>query len=98
MVDLMCGPLLGEVSSWEAGQEDNGDGGPATGGELILAFDPAHFGGGGAVERGERLFAAMLEMEGVRLPGDRRHQHRARTPQDGIEIPASLHETILSLL
>ena len=98
MVDLMCGPLIDEVTSWEAGEADNGDGGPATGGELILAFDPAHFGGGGAVERGERLFAAMLEMEGVRLPGDRRHQHRARTPQDGIEIPASLHETILSLL
>ena len=41
MVDLMCGPLIGEVTSWEAGREDNGDGGPATGGELVLALDPA---------------------------------------------------------
>ena len=98
MVDLMCGPLIDEVTSWEAGQQDNGDGGPATGGELILAFDPSRFGGGNAIGRGEALFASMLEMEGVRLPGDRRYGHRAKTPTEGIEIPASLHETIQSLL
>lgn len=98
MVDLMCGPLIGEVASWEAGEEDNGDGGPATGGELILAFDPAHFGTGDALERGERLFAAMLGMEGVRLPGDRRAEARKRTPAEGVTIPSSLHETILGLI
>ena len=98
MVDLLCGPLIGEVSSWEAGQQDNGDGGPATGGELILALDPNRFGGDDALARGERLFSAMLEMEGVRLPGMRRLGHREKTPTEGIEIPASLHETIQSLL
>ena len=98
MVDLMCGPLIDEVTSWEAGQQDNGDGGPATGGELILAFDPSRFGAGDAIVRGEALFTSMLEMEGVRLPGDRRYGHRSRTPSEGVEIPASLHETILSLL
>ena len=98
MVDLMCGPLIGEVSSWEAGQEDNGDGGPATGGELILAFDPARFGGDDALERGERLLVAMQQMDGVRLPGGRRYMHRANTPTEGIEIPASLHQAIQDLL
>ncbi|MEM9139858.1 MAG: Ldh family oxidoreductase [Pseudomonadota bacterium] len=98
MVDLMCGPLIGEVTSQQAGAEDNGDGGPATGGELILAFDPARFGGGDALERGESLLLGMLAMDGVRLPGDRRHAARAKTPVDGIEVPASLHETIQGLL
>ena len=72
MVDLMCGPLIGEVSSWEAGQQDNKDGGPATGGELILAFDPTKFGGDDALKRSERLFASLLGLDGTRLPGDRR--------------------------
>ena len=97
MVDLLAGPLIGEVSSPESGEEDNGDGGPATGGELILALDPARFGAPDAVERGERLFARLLAMEGVRLPGDRRFAARRRTPAEGVEIPSALHARILEL-
>ncbi|MEM7743746.1 MAG: Ldh family oxidoreductase [Pseudomonadota bacterium] len=98
MVDLMCGPLLGEVSSMQAGAEDNKDGGPATGGELILAFDPAHFGGDDPIGRAERLFEGMLAQEGVRLPGDRRFAARQTTPSEGVEIPLSLHQTIMELV
>lgn len=98
MVDLMCGPLLGEVASWEAGEADNKDGGPATGGELILAFDPSKFGGDDAVVRSERLFERMLRIEGVRLPGARRVAARQKTPTEGAVIPKSLHDTVLSLL
>ena len=98
MVDLLAGPLIGEVSSAEAGEADNGDGGPATGGELILALDPTRFGADDAVARGERLFEQLLGLEGTRLPGDRRVAARARTPAEGVEIPASLHGTILGLI
>ena len=98
MVDLLCGPLLDDVASWEAGEEDNGDGGPATGGELVLALDPAHFGGPNAILRGERLFEKLTAMEGTRLPGDRRIANRAKTPADGALIPESLHQTIRGLL
>ncbi len=98
MVDLLAGPLIGEVSSWEAGQEDDGDGGPATGGELILALDPGRLGAPDALERGERLFAQLLAMEGTRLPGDRRIAMRGRTPAERVEIPGRLHATILGLV
>ena len=98
MVDLLAGPLLDEVASIEATAEDNGDGGPATGGELILALDPLHFGGAAALERAERMFAAMEAQEGVRLPGARRLAARQQTPEHGAAIPASLHQTILGLL
>ena len=97
MVDLLAGPLIGEVTSVEAGDADNGDGTAALGGELILAFDPARFGAEDPVGHGERLFERMLAMEGVRLPGDRRLIARAETPTTGIEIPQSLWDTLQGL-
>ncbi len=97
MVDLLAGPLIGEVCSFEAGEQDNADGGAATGGELILALDPARFGGDDAIDHGERLFARMLALEGVRLPGDRRLIARSETPESGIEVPLVLHEKIEEL-
>jgi delta1-piperideine-2-carboxylate reductase len=97
MVDLLAGPLIGEVTSFEAGEQDNGDGGAATGGELILALDPSRFGGKDAIAHGERLFEAMLAQDGVRLPGDRRLIARAETPEVGIKVPGVLHEAIEGL-
>lgn len=97
MVDLLAGPLIGEVCSFEAGEQDNGDGTAATGGELVLALDPARFGAADAIAHGELLFARMLAEAGVRLPGDRRLIARSETPAAGIEVPESLYETIRGL-
>jgi len=97
MIDLLAGPLIGEVTSYEAGEQDNGDGGPATGGEFLLALDPSKFGAADPIAHGERLFARMTVQEGVRLPGDRRLKARAETPISGIEVPRSLWETIEGL-
>lgn len=97
MVDLMAGPLIGEVTSVEAGEADNGDGTAALGGELILALDPARFGAEDPVGHAERLFARLLAEEGVRLPGDRRLKARAETPETGIEVPRALYERIQAL-
>lgn len=97
MIDLLAGPLIGEVTSIEAGDADNGDGTAALGGEIVLALDPARFGADDGEARGERLFARMLEQDGVRLPGDRRLKARAETPTGGIEIPAGLHAQIEGL-
>ena len=44
MVELLCGPLIGDFLSIEAQADDGGQGGPPKGGELILALDPAKFG------------------------------------------------------
>ncbi len=98
MIDLLAGPLIGEVYSAEAGRADNGDGTAATGGELIIALDPKRLGGGdGYLEHAEQLFAEMYAQDGVRLPGDRRLEARSRTPQDGVQIPKALYETIQEL-
>ena len=96
MVDLLAGPLMGEATSLEIKARDDGKG-PALGGQLIIAMDPARFGGGEAVAAGERLFADLTSEPGVRLPGDRRAAERPKTPVDGVVIPTSLYETIKAL-
>lgn len=96
MVDLLAGPLIGELTSLEVEAEDDGAG-PALGGELILAFSPEKLGGADAVAHGERLFAALLAEDGVRLPGGKRAAIRPTTPETGIEIPTALYEEIRGL-
>ena len=97
MVDLLAGPMIGELTSLEIEAEDDGVG-PALGGQLILAFDPARLGGADAAANGECLFQALLAENGVRLPGMRRAAVRPTTPVEGVEIPTSLYEEILGLM
>ncbi|NOX40263.1 MAG: Ldh family oxidoreductase [Alphaproteobacteria bacterium] len=99
MVELIAGPLIGEFLSIESLEDDAGKGGPPKGGELIIALDPAMFGDApGFLEHGEKLFGAILEQNGTRLPGARRFENRKLTAQQGIAIPNSLHQEILDLL
>ena len=98
MVELMAGPMLGEPFSVEQKQGDNGDGGPATGGEFLIAIDPVRMSGNpGALGHAENLFEALLAQEGARLPAERRYQVRAQNVANGIEIPTTLYETIKAL-
>lgn len=74
MVELLAGPLIGDMTSAESLAWDNGAGGLPYGGELILALDPQRFLGAQAPEqlaRAETLFMGMQE-QGARLPGERR--------------------------
>jgi delta1-piperideine-2-carboxylate reductase len=99
MVELIAGAMIGDFLSIESAEDDGGKGGPPRGGELIIALDPAKFGDpDGFLAHGEKLFEAILQQEGTRLPGARRFSNRQKTPDSGIEIPQSLHETILQLM
>lgn len=95
MIELMAGPLIGEQLSLEAAESDIEDGGPARGGEFILAMDPTKtaqkpISGGHA----ERLFQAIANEEGARLPGEGRLQRREKIAREGVHIPKSLLEKI----
>lgn len=79
MVELMAGPMVGEGFSFEAGEGDNGDGGPPQGGEFILAIDPKVMGGDNWAEHAEKLFERLEAIDGIRLPGQRRHKLRKDT-------------------
>ncbi|MDH5356394.1 MAG: Ldh family oxidoreductase [Gammaproteobacteria bacterium] len=99
MVELLAGAMIGEFLSIESAEDDGGQGGPPKGGELMIAIDPTRHGDpDGFLTRGEKLFEAILAQEGTRLPGARRFANRQKTPESGIEIPQSLHESILALI
>ena len=76
MVELLAGALVGENFSYETAIKDNNDGGPPSGGEFILAISPEKIAGTGWDKHSGEFFDKMKSMEGVRLPGERRHKNR----------------------
>jgi LDH2 family malate/lactate/ureidoglycolate dehydrogenase len=100
MIELLAGPLIGDLTSLEAKDRDgDGDSTPCHG-ELILAFDPGFFSQGDAdadLARAEHLFEAITG-QGARLPSQRRFEARTRSLAHGVRIPRSLHDDVLALL
>jgi len=76
MVELLAGALIGETFSYETAEKDNKDGGPPSGGEFILAMSPEKIAGPNWNKHSNEFFEKMKSMEGVRLPGERRHKNR----------------------
>ncbi|EKX34954.1 hypothetical protein GUITHDRAFT_118885 [Guillardia theta CCMP2712] len=76
-VELLAGPLIGETTSYETAREDNQDGGPPLGGELIVAMSLDIISGSKeSAEAAERFLKHLEEMESFGMPGQRRHQRR----------------------
>lgn len=86
MVELLAGPLIGETLSFEAAENDNKDGGPPRGGELVIVLSPQRLAGGNWRGHGEKLFDKLLQQPGTRLPADRRYANRERSKREGLEI------------
>ncbi|WP_242147347.1 Ldh family oxidoreductase [Sphingomonas sp. BAUL-RG-20F-R05-02] len=100
MVELIAGPLIGDLTSRESIVADGGAGGSPLGGELILAIDPAGFLGDAVdahLVRAERLFAA-IQGQGARLPSQRRYAARAESLAHGVRVPARLLADIAALV
>ena len=76
MIELLSAGLVGDLFSFEAKEEDNNDGGPARGGEFIMALSPELIAGQNWNEHAENFFEQMTSLDGVRLPGQRRHNNR----------------------
>ena len=76
MIELLSAGMTGDNFSFEAGETDNNDGGPAKGGEFILAINPQLVAGDNWSEHCEEFFRRIKAIEGVRLPGERRHKNR----------------------
>ena len=76
MVELLAGALVGDNFSYETAAKDNNDGGPPSGGEFILAISPDKLSGNDWNKHSNEFFDKMKSMDGVRLPGERRHKNR----------------------
>ncbi len=76
MVELLSAGMTGDNFSYEAAQADNNDGGPAKGGELIIVMSPELVAGRDWIAHSEKFFSHISSIQGVRMPGDRRHKNR----------------------
>ncbi len=95
MVELLAAGLTGEQFSFEALENDNGDGGPPRGGEIVIGLSPQLIAGDGWQAHVERFMDRLTAMDGVRVPGARRHQNRLDTRPR--QINAALIEAITAL-
>lgn len=99
MIELMAGPMIGDLTSQDSlAVDDNLKAAPRHG-ELILAFDPNILGGAdlaASSARAEALFAAF-GAQGARLPSERRYAARAKSLAEGVVVPHVLYERIEAL-
>ena len=86
-VELICCALTGAVLSHELESLHLAQGTPLRLGQAFIVLAPASLAGSEIYnERVEQLVAAMLEEEGVRLPGDRRHRLMKEAEREGVEV------------
>ena len=96
MVELLAAGVTGEQFSYEAKENDNGDGGPPQGGQLIIAISPKLIAGENWGEHSKEFISRLSSIDGVRVPGKRRHQNRLNSGPRNIN--AELVKTIKSLI
>ncbi|QBF27102.1 Ldh family oxidoreductase [Pseudomonas tructae] len=100
MVELIAGPLIGDLTSAESLAHAGGSKASPYHGELLIALDPRKFLGDAAdlhLARAENVFAS-IEGQGARLPSQRRYAARARSVEEGVEIPEALYNDLKALL
>ncbi|MVW74147.1 Ldh family oxidoreductase [Pseudomonas xionganensis] len=100
MIELIAGPLIGDLTSLESSAHDAGSKALPYHGELLIALDPQRFLGEQAAQhlaRAEALFMAM-QAQGARLPSQRRYAARANSLEQGVEITQTLYDDLQALL
>jgi (2R)-3-sulfolactate dehydrogenase (NADP+) len=88
MVELLAAGLSGANFAADASSFLDAEGPPPGTGQLLIAFDPAAFGGG--VDRFAALAGTIKAQAGARLPGERRLAARAAAERDGLMVPDAL--------
>jgi len=96
MVELLAAGLTGAKFAAEASSYLDADGPPSGTGQLILAFDPAAFGGD-APMRFSVMAQAIETQPGARLPGVRRLKSREKAKAEGLTISDALMTEIEAL-
>lgn len=96
MVELLAAGLTGEQFSYEAQANDNKDGGPPRGGEMIIGMSPKLIAGDEWQDHVEAFMEKITSLQGVRMPGQRRHKNRHNTAPR--QINSRLFDTVKDLL
>ncbi|WNL38179.1 Ldh family oxidoreductase [Halomonas sp. PAMB 3232] len=100
MIELMAGPLIGDVLGHETTPANTEGTGKPLHGELVVALCPQAFLGSEAdhhLRHAETLFDDILG-QGARLPSQRRFEARERTMRYGMSLPKTLVDELNSLM
>ncbi len=97
MIEVLSAALTGANFAFEASPFLDDKGGPPGTGQLLLAFDAGAFGSGGAVLQRVAVLAGVIEADGARLPGSRRHALREKAAADGLTVDDAVLAGIRSL-
>lgn len=98
MIELLAGPLIGDMLGHETQAATlDGEGQPHHG-ELIIAFSLNTILGGdnARYQQAETLFEAILG-QGARLPSQRRFRARERSASEGLTISQEIYDELASL-
>jgi (2R)-3-sulfolactate dehydrogenase (NADP+) len=95
MVELLAAGLTGANFAADASSFLDDKGSPPGTGQLIVAFDPAAFGGSG--EHVARLIGSIETQAGARLPGSRRLALRRTAASNGLVLSEALLKDIEAL-
>lgn len=94
MVELLAAALTGGNFSFEFDWSNHPGAKTPWTGQLLIVIDPNKSAGQNFAERSQELVRQMHGVGLKRLPGDRRHQQRAKAKVDGIALDA---QTLASL-
>lgn len=74
-IELIAGPLIGDLTSSESLALDGGIGGAPLHGQILFALDPARLGGGDQMNSSRRaeMLLRSISDQGTRLPSERRY-------------------------
>ncbi|HKU86722.1 MAG TPA: Ldh family oxidoreductase [Casimicrobiaceae bacterium] len=98
VVELLVTALTGAAQGFEATSFFVDEGNRPRIGQAFIVVDPAALAGSDVYfDRVETLVAAMLEDDGVRMPGERRAQLAARAAAEGIAIADALAQQLRTL-
>lgn len=99
MIELLAGPLIGDLFGHETQAADKNQSGKPFHGEIILALAPERFLGKDAqahLDHAETLFDSIIG-QGARLPSQRRYEARKRSLAEGILIAKPLYDELREL-
>ncbi|MFG6666165.1 Ldh family oxidoreductase [Halomonas sp. HNIBRBA4712] len=99
MIELLAGPLIGDVLGHETAPANIEGTGKPLHGELVIALCPQAFLGSDAdyhLRHADTLFDNILE-QGARLPSQRRFEARERTRRYGMSLPKALVDELNTL-
>lgn len=88
MVELLAAALTGGNFSFEFDWSNHPGAKTPWTGQLLIVIDPSKAAGQSFAERSQELVRQMHGVGLKRLPGDRRHQQRAKAATDGIQLDA----------